>query len=78
MYLHESAGPLVPERYRGSFDTILDRLQECPGSGAPRPEFGPTLRDIIVEPYLVFYDLALDVVNVLRVLHRKMDLKARL
>ena len=36
------------------------------------------MRTIIVEPYLVFYDLTPDVVNVLRVLHSKMDLKARL
>lgn len=77
-YLHERAGRAVAERYRASFDSILERLTVFPGSGSPRPEFGPTMRTVIIEPYLIFYDWAPDVVNVLRVLHSKMDVKARL
>ncbi len=68
----------LPIVYRVRFESIFERLGVFPASGSPRPEFGPTMRTVVVEPYLIFYDSAPDLVHVLRVFHSKMDVKTRL
>jgi plasmid stabilization system protein ParE len=59
-YLTEQAGFAVADRYQARFGCIFERLGVFPTSGSPRPEFGPTMRTVVVEPYLIFYDSAPD------------------
>jgi toxin ParE1/3/4 len=71
LYLSVQAGPDVALRYVEQFETVLEQLREFPGSGAPRPKCGRSMRIVVVSPYLVFYEggAKAKAVAVLRVLH---------
>ncbi len=61
-------------------DALYDRLAEHPDSGAPRPGLGTDIRIGIVLPYIVIYrhHEADDIVTVLRVLHGRRNITAKL
>jgi plasmid stabilization system protein ParE len=61
-----------------SADADLDRLAEFPDIGAPRPKLGSLTRVGIVLPYVAIYEHKEDVVTVLRVLHGRRKITARL
>lgn len=65
-------------RYATEFDALFDRLGEFPGIGAPRPKLGPHARIGIVPPYVAIYDHEGDTVTVLRVLHGRRNITAKL
>ena len=81
----EVAFAYVSERNRAAAITLVKAIREAivglgdfPEMGAPLPpdEFEfiePSVRFIVVEPYLVFYRPATDSVIVLRVLHARQD-----
>ena len=50
---------------------LIDNLRDVPSSGSPRREFGPSVRILIVRPYLIFYEDQSDCgdVLILRILH---------
>jgi toxin ParE1/3/4 len=70
------AGNAVASRYLGKIDQVCDRFTRFPSSGAPRRELGKSIRMAYVRPYAILYryDLANDVVFVLRVLHGKRNI----
>jgi plasmid stabilization system protein ParE len=74
-YLRAEAGINVAQTYALRFLRVFEQLEQFPGSGAPRSEFGAQTRIVIVPPYLAWYefDEATDTVHVLRVLHGKQD-----
>jgi toxin ParE1/3/4 len=77
-YLREHAADTVAQKYATEFDAIYDRLVDFPGSGPRRTALGPDTRIVIVPPYVMIYDYADDTVTILRVVHGKRDITARL
>ena len=43
--------------------------------GRARPEIAPDLRSTLVRPYVLFYQVAGDLVQIVRILHGNRDLK---
>ncbi|MGO9173471.1 MAG: type II toxin-antitoxin system RelE/ParE family toxin [Rhodomicrobium sp.] len=76
--LAAKAGIATAERYAAGFDVLFDRLADFPDIGAPRPKLGPHTRIGIVPPYVAVYDHKDDLVTVLRVLHGRRNITARL
>jgi toxin ParE1/3/4 len=77
-YLRQQAGDAVARNYAAEFDAIYDRLADFPGSGPRRTTLGPDTRIAIVPPYVMIYDYADDTVTILRVVHGKRDITAKL
>jgi toxin ParE1/3/4 len=65
-------------RYAAEFDALFDRLGDFPGIGAPRPKLGAHARIGIIPPYVAIYDYEGDTVTVLRVLHGRRNITAKL
>jgi toxin ParE1/3/4 len=68
-YLEEQAGVKIALQFALQFDSTVDRLAEFPLSGSPRRQYGPNVRLMVANPYLIFYEVAAEQVIVLRVLH---------
>ena len=67
------AGNATASRYVGDFHRFYDQIARFPSSGAPRPRLGKGIRMGSIRPYAIIYrfDLANDMIFVLRVLHGK-------
>jgi len=76
--LTAKSGISTAERYAAGFDALFDRLAEYPDIGAPRPKLGAHTRIGIVPPYVAIYEHKGDIVTVLRVLHGRRNITARL
>ena len=50
-----------------------DRLGEAPYSGSPRPELGPTLRSVAVNPYTIYHRIVGGQIKISRILHQHQD-----
>jgi toxin ParE1/3/4 len=64
-------------------DEMLNQLKDAGRKAAeqpllrrPRDDIAPGLRSVLVHPYAVFYRVADDAVEVMRVLHQRRDLAA--
>ena len=70
-YLHDAAGRRIAQRYGQHIRASINRLEELPHIGPPRPELGESMRAVIVAPYVIFYDPDSfeGVVHVFRILH---------
>lgn len=79
-YLEAKAGPRVALKYARLFEHALERIDDHPGLGAPRPALGPLARIVVVSPYIIIYDHDRDAnsVSVVRVLHGRRDITSRL
>ena len=79
-YLHREAGARVAASYGRKFATLIERLVESPGIGAPRPALGPHARIGIIQPYLLIYDFTAvdDTLTLLRVVHGRRNITRRL
>jgi plasmid stabilization system protein ParE len=77
--LEKRAGQVTALRYALEFQAVFDRLTEFPEMGVARPELGPAARFVVIDPYLLFYDVeqTLDVF-VLRLLHGRRKITAEL
>jgi len=75
-YLERAAGTATALRYAIEFDACVDRIAEFPHAGSPRPQYGAGVRIIVIEPYLVFYEVAVsgDEAVMLRVLDGRRDI----
>jgi toxin ParE1/3/4 len=58
------------------FEKAADRLAAHPSYGRSRDDLLPGSRSILVHPYVLFYRLADDGIDVIRVLHQRRDLTA--
>jgi len=78
--LAKAAGIDIAAKYTALFEKLYDRLAKHPDSGAPRPGLGKDIRIGIVLPYIVIYrhHKADDVVTVLRVVHGRRNITAKL
>jgi toxin ParE1/3/4 len=52
------------------------RLSEHAFVGRPRDELTPGLRSVLVHPHVIFYRVADERVEIVRVLHQRRDLEA--
>src|SRR5579862_7560689 len=68
--------PDAADRLLRLFDAKLDLYANNPGMGTAREALAPGLRSFPVGNYLVFYRIAQDGVELVRVLHGARDLKA--
>ena len=63
------------------FDRIEARitlLKDFPESGVAKPDLAPDARMLVERPYLIFYRIRPDFVQVIRVLHGARDIRAYL
>ena len=74
-YLHQH-NPSVAEHYATAFYEKCQALARFPEIGRGRPEIAPNLRGTLVKPYVIFYRLDGDVVQILRILHGRRDLRS--
>jgi toxin ParE1/3/4 len=68
--------PVSVERYATAFYDKGQMLARFPEIGRSRPEIAPNLRSTLVHPYVIFYRLDDDGVQILRILHGKRDLRS--
>jgi len=73
--LHDRAGTFVAEAYLSRFEATFDRLARFPDSGAPRPRLGRSVRIAVVRPYVVIYRSSGEVVEIMRILHGRRDIR---
>jgi plasmid stabilization system protein ParE len=50
-----------------------DRLGEAPHSGSPRPELGPTIRSVAMNPYMIYHRVVGGQIKISRILHQRQD-----
>jgi len=67
--------PVAAERYATAFYEKGQALSRFPEMGRSRPEIAPGLHSTLVYPYVVFYRIDGDAVQILRILHGKRDLQ---
>ena len=73
LWLTENWGPLAAANI---IEAVLDRiaaLADMPLAGAPRPEFGETVRFVTASRYLIDYEVSERDLTVLRILHGAQD-----
>ena len=71
----DQVDPKVAARYVLAFEQKSDALARFPEMGRARPEIAPNLRSTLVKPYVLFYMIVGDEVQIVRILHGKQDLK---
>lgn len=71
----DKKNPAVADRYATEFDQKSHVLTQFPELGRLRPEIAPKLRSTLVKPYVIFYRLEGDVVQIVRIIHGKRDLR---
>lgn len=71
----EQKNPAAADRYAAKFADKARSLTQFPEIGRTRPEIAPDLRSTLVKPYVIFYRYHGDVVQILRILHGKRDLR---
>jgi toxin ParE1/3/4 len=67
--------PDAADRFLLRIDSKLELYAENPGMGTARDNLAPGLRSFPVGNYLVFYRVASDGIELVRVLHGSRDLK---
>jgi toxin ParE1/3/4 len=73
-YLHKNS-PSLAEQYARSISEKSQVLSRFPAMGRRRPEIASELRSTLVKPYVNFYRIKDDIVQILRILHGKRDLR---
>src|SRR5262245_48631769 len=69
----EKQSPPAAERLAEAFDARCGTLSQLPEMGRQRDDLAPGLRSIVVRPYVLFYRVTADAVQVIRILHGKRD-----
>lgn len=72
-YLLREAGPAVSTRVLARIRKKLAAIERMPRTGAPRPEFGDTVRLHVSGAYVLYVQVNTDAVEVLRILHAAQD-----
>jgi plasmid stabilization system protein ParE len=77
-YLTETAGSRVAAKYADAIDEAVARLEDMPGTAAPRPALGPNIRITVVRPYLIIHEHQRgdETLHVLRVVHGRRNITA--
>jgi toxin ParE1/3/4 len=67
--------PAVADRYAAAFDEKGQALARFPEIGRRRPEIAANVLSTLVPPYVLFYRIDGETVQILRILHGKRDLR---
>jgi toxin ParE1/3/4 len=70
----DERSPRAAERLAARIDEKCRLLGEFPGMGRAREELARGLRSVVVEQYVVFYRVAPEAVQIVRILHGKRDI----
>jgi toxin ParE1/3/4 len=73
-YYATVATDAIANRLLHNIYAAADRAAERPRLARPRDELIPGLRSIAIRPYLLFFRMASDDVEIVRVLHERRDL----
>lgn len=73
-YYANTAGPQIANRMVREIEKSCRLLQQHPLAGRARDDVRTGLRSIVANPYVLFYRIAGDVPEVVRVLHGRRDL----
>jgi toxin ParE1/3/4 len=68
--------PAAADRYAAAFEEKGQALAQFPEIGRARPEIAPALRSTLINPYVIFYRIEGDTVQILRILHGMRDLRS--
>jgi toxin ParE1/3/4 len=71
----QRTNPAAAERYATDFYDKGQALARFPEMGRLRPEIATNLRSTLVWPYIIFYRVEGDVVQIIRILHGRRDLR---
>ncbi len=71
----QRTNPAAAQRYATDFYDKARALARFPEMGHLRPEIAPNLRSTLVWPYVIFYRVNGDMVQIVRILHGKRDLR---
>lgn len=72
-YLLREVGPAVSTRVLARIRKKLSAIERMPHTGAPRPEFGETVRLHVSGAYVLYVQVNTGNVEVLRILHAAQD-----
>src|SRR5215207_62336 len=75
-YLARDTSRSVADRTARGIRRSCDRLIRLPHLGRPRGDLLPGIRSLLVNPYVVFYRLQNNEVEIVRVLHGRRDIDA--
>lgn len=75
-YLATEAGPETADRQLRRIDAACRSVSEAPLRGRPRDELQPGLRSILAHPYVAFYRVGGDGLEIVRILHQRRDIGA--
>jgi toxin ParE1/3/4 len=67
--------PAVADRYATAFYEKGQALARFPEMGRLRLEIAPNLRSTLVHPYVLFYRIEGETVQIIRILHGRRDLR---
>ena len=75
-YLAREASPDVADEQLRSLDRACEALAQWPHSGRARDELFRGVRSIAVEAYVIFYRVEDSAIEIVRVLHQRLDVDA--
>jgi toxin ParE1/3/4 len=75
-YSKASFGVAVARAYLDGLSGVFGSLRECPMIGVAREDLGSGVRAIGYRSHRIYYEVAGDVVGILRVLHHARDINA--
>ena len=75
-YLADRASPQIADAQLNAIENACAKLGHWPYSGRQRDALLPGLRSVLASPYVVFYRVRDDAVDIVRVLHGRRDLGA--
>ena len=73
-YLAEQATEQAADRQLAAIESACANLEHWPYAGRQRDELLPGLRCVLAVPYVIFYRVRNDAVEVVRVLHGRRDI----
>jgi len=76
-YTYEQWGETQVNAYSATIDQALSHIHEHPHLGKKAPEVSKHHRAMNAGQHIIFYTVTDSAINIARVLHNKMDIKAR-
>jgi toxin ParE1/3/4 len=73
-YLAQQASDRVADRQLSEIETVCSTLETWPHSGRKRDELLAGVRSVPVHPYVVFYRIRDEAIEIVRVVHGRRDI----
>lgn len=75
-HLARGASPGIADEQLRRIDRSAERLLDHPFSAQARDELAPGIRSLPVHPYMLFFRVTSDAIEIVRVLHGSRDVEA--